>query len=48
MNTLKDKKKDVISLATLLAQLSPEERESLKQGIIIGKTIFKPIDKRVS
>lgn len=44
MNTLKDKKKDIMSLASLLIQLSPEERERVRQGIIIGKTIFKPIN----
>lgn len=42
MNTLKDKKKDVEALALLLMKLSPEERERIKQGVIIGRTIFKP------
>lgn len=46
MNTLKDKKKDVISLASLLSQLSPDERERVRQGIIIGKSIFKPINNK--
>lgn len=46
MNTLKDKKKDVTSLASLLAQLSPDERERVRQGIIIGRTIFKPINNK--
>lgn len=46
MNTLKDKKKDAMSLASLLAQLSPDERERLRQGIVIGKTIFKPINNK--
>ena len=45
MNTLKDKKQDAESLAVLLMGLSPRERESIRQGIIIGKTIFKSGNK---
>lgn len=41
MKNLKKEKDELIEMAKLLAQLSPEEREALKKGILIGKVIFK-------
>ncbi|WP_154519957.1 hypothetical protein [Velocimicrobium porci] len=41
MKNLKKEKDELVEMAKLLAQLSPEERETLKKGILIGKVIFK-------
>ena len=48
MSTLKDKKNEVQSLAELLMKLSPEERENIRRGVIIGKTIFKTDTKKTT
>lgn len=34
-------KEEVDEITKLILQLSPEQRRTLKQGIIIGKSIFK-------